>query len=151
MHPPLILRRLIEFVPECVRAWMYLSTPWNHHYDFPCSVSRRTADTFLSFLPLSGFRYPASSAAHTRSSPQLQPSAAQLPHSSLSLSLRPLPEELHSQNAHLHAGLRARTRNTVLCSRQPNTKFRNLVANPPSIFPPFHPSTPPSILQWGKQ
>lgn len=114
MHLPLLLRRVMEFVHECVRACVYPSIPSNHdRYDVPCSVSRRTTDTFLSFPPLSCFRYPASAAARARFSPQLQPSAAQLPHSSLSLSLRPLPGKLQSQNAHLHAGLRARTRNTV--------------------------------------
>lgn len=113
MHLPLVLRRVMEFVHECVRACVYPSIPSTHdHYDVPCSVSRRTTDTFLSFLPLSCLRYPASAAARARFSPQLQPSAAQLPHS-LSLSLRPLPEKLQSLNAHLHAGLRARTRNTV--------------------------------------
>ena len=81
----------------------------------------------LSLLPL-GSRCPASSAAHSRSSPQLQPSAAQLPHF---LSQSALCRKNFHPRTHIC------TRRTVSCSRQPKRKSRHLLANPsihPSMF-----------------
>lgn len=50
MHLPLVLRRVMEFVHECVRARVCPPIPSDlGHCDVPCSVSRRTTDPFLSF------------------------------------------------------------------------------------------------------
>lgn len=86
----------------------------------------------LSLLPL-GSRCPASSAAHSRSSPQLQPSAAQLPHF---LSQSALCRKNFHPRTHIC------TRRTVSCSRQPKRKSRHLLANPS-----IHPSIQNSAIQ----